>query len=201
MPRLLYDWLHALALLRHPEVRKVIGGLRFRQLLIDEARRNAPGARLADGIEWIAYSPERFRAEAGATVGHGTLLAFGDEQNGFGRITIGRSTWIGQYNNLRACEGGDISIGADCLVSQFCTLVGSNHRTTRGTLIRLQGPDRSRLGVSIEDDVWIGSGVALLPGVVVGKGAVIGANSVVTKDVPPYEIWAGSPARRIRERA
>jgi len=54
--------------------------------------------------------------------------------------------------------------------------------------------------VCIEDDVWIGSRVILLPGVRIGKGSIVGAGSVVTRDVEPYAIVAGNPARKIRSR-
>jgi acetyltransferase-like isoleucine patch superfamily enzyme len=54
--------------------------------------------------------------------------------------------------------------------------------------------------VVLEDDVWLGAGVVVTPGVTIARGAVVGANAVVTKDVPEYEIWAGVPARRIGER-
>ncbi|MCD4781633.1 MAG: acyltransferase [Candidatus Omnitrophica bacterium] len=53
--------------------------------------------------------------------------------------------------------------------------------------------------VTIEDDVWIGGGCLILKGVMVGTGAVIGARSVITKDIPPFTLWAGNPARLIKE--
>ncbi len=53
--------------------------------------------------------------------------------------------------------------------------------------------------VSIEDNVWIGEFVSILPGVTVGKGSIIGANSVVVKDIPPYVIAVGSPAKPIKQ--
>ena len=54
--------------------------------------------------------------------------------------------------------------------------------------------------IKIHSDVWIGAGAIVLSGVTIGVGAVIGAGSVVTHDVPPYEIWAGNPAKKIRNR-
>ncbi len=59
---------------------------------------------------------------------------------------------------------------------------------------------RSKGGVVIENDVWIGDGSTILDGVTIGNGAIIGAKSVVTKDVQPYEIVAGNPAKHIRYR-
>lgn len=59
-----------------------------------------------------------------------------------------------------------------------------------------------RLGeVHIEDDVFIGLNVIICNSVTIGKGSIIGAGSVVTKDIPPYQVWAGNPARFIKERA
>ncbi len=54
-------------------------------------------------------------------------------------------------------------------------------------------------GVIIEDDCWIGAGAIILNGITIGKGSVVGAGSVVTKDVPPYTIVAGNPARKIKD--
>ncbi len=57
----------------------------------------------------------------------------------------------------------------------------------------------SRGGVIIEDDCWIGAGAIILNGITIGKGSVVGAGSVVTKDVPPYTIVAGNPAHKIKD--
>lgn len=62
--------------------------------------------------------------------------------------------------------------------------------------------NKFRIGeVHIEDDVFIGVNTIVCNAVTIGKGAIVGAGSVVTKDVPPYEVWAGNPARFIKERA
>lgn len=185
------------SLLCYPEVIKILGELRLQRMQLDEIRRLYPEAKFSRDLEITAYEPDRLKVGPGSTVCRGTILAFGDDANGYGRIRVGAKTWIGQYNNLRACGKGDIVIGDNCLVSQFCTLVGSNHKLERNVLIREQGPDRSRLGVSLGNDVWLGAGVVVMPGVSVGNGAVVGANSVVTKDILEYEIQAGCPARKI----
>jgi maltose O-acetyltransferase len=65
--------------------------------------------------------------------------------------------------------------------------------------MRLQGYKDSQ-PVVIEDDVWLGARVIILPGIRVGHGAVIGAGAIVTKDVPPFAICVGNPARVIRYR-
>ena len=63
------------------------------------------------------------------------------------------------------------------------------------------GLSRSRETIPVGDDVWLGAGAVVVAGVTIGEGAVIGANSVVTRDVPSNEIWAGAPARKIGERS
>ncbi|MCK5579859.1 MAG: acyltransferase [Candidatus Omnitrophica bacterium] len=62
-----------------------------------------------------------------------------------------------------------------------------------------QGVDEQAKPVVIEDDVWIGGHSIILKGVTIGRGAVVGAGSVVTKNIPPFTVWAGNPARLIRE--
>lgn len=194
-------WIRCLALLRDAEFYRYLGEKRLKLQSLSAIRRRYPQTKLADEIEWISYVPERLKLADGVSICHGTVMAFGDEFNGYGDITIGRNTWIGQYNNLRACRNGHIIIGDNCLVSQFCTLVASNHSIKRGTLMREQPPDNTRLGIILENDIWLGAGVSVMPGVRVGEGAVIGANSVITKNIPAYDIWAGCPARQIGTRA
>jgi acetyltransferase-like isoleucine patch superfamily enzyme len=192
-------WLKGLRLLRHPEVIRYLGRKRQHLQSVDSIRSKHASAKIDDGIELSGFALERLNLGERVIIAAGTILAFGDELNGEGTIRIGDRTWIGQYNNLRA-GGGEIRIGADCLISQYCTLVASNHSMTRGEPIKSQPPDGKRRGVVLGDDVWLGAGVTVLPGIHVGQGAVIGAGSVVTNDVPAYEVWAGSPARKIAVR-
>lgn len=95
--------------------------------------------------------------------------------------------------------GGRVSIGNDVRIAPFVSVISSNHSFVRKDIpIREQGYDRAQ--VVIEDDVWLGTKVTVLPGVRVGKGSVIGSNSVVTHDVPPYSVAAGVPAKVIKKR-
>lgn len=195
MPGLL-TWLRGLLLLRHADVVREMGERRLRALRIQEIVRQFPTARIERDVILLGWERDRLQLGQSATLGSGTILSFGDEQNGFGKINVGTKTWIGQYNNLRA-GGGDIQIGQNCLISQFCTLVATNHGIRRELPVQQQPPDSTRSGIRLGDDVWLGAGVVVTPGVTVGDGAVIGANAVVTSNVPDYEIWAGVPARRI----
>jgi maltose O-acetyltransferase len=77
----------------------------------------------------------------------------------------------------------------------------------RVTLVLYSNPNWSRIGnyvttkkgkIKIEKDAWIGTGAVILPDITIGEGAVVGANSVVIKDIPPYTIVAGVPAKKIK---
>lgn len=114
-----------------------------------------------------------------------------------GRLVLGDRSVIAAGVNLRAA-GGEVRVGADSAVSQNSVVVAANHRIVPG-LDRLRTPwDETRCGVIVGRNVWIGAACVLLPGCSVGDGAVVGAGSVVAGHVPPHELWAGVPARRIR---
>ena len=79
-------------------------------------------------------------------------------------------------------------------------ILTENHRFERTDIpMRLQGRQELR-PVAIHDDVWIGTRVIILPGVTVGRGAIIGAGAIVTKDIPEYAIVGGNPAKLIKYR-
>jgi acetyltransferase-like isoleucine patch superfamily enzyme len=93
-------------------------------------------------------------------------------------------------------ERGNITIGHRVSIAPRVTLVTSSHPNRariRGFAPVSQGP------IIIEEDAWLGAGCVILPGVRIGKGAVVGANSVVSRDVPPLHVVAGQPARTVRE--
>ncbi|MFY7666054.1 acyltransferase [Flavobacterium sp.] len=111
-------------------------------------------------------------------------------------IKIGNRTTIGYHNFIFSSE--NIEIGADCLIAPFVYIVDSNHSAARDLLINQQ--PNVTAPIQIGNGVWIASNVTILKGVTIGDGAVIAANSVVNKDVPPFEIWAGTPAKKISTR-
>ena len=112
-------------------------------------------------------------------------------------IDIGDRTFIGPYVTIAG--PGDISIGKNCLIAAHSGIFANNHiYADPAQPIGLQGV--TRLGITIEDDCWLGSGVKVLDGVTIGHGSVIGAGSIVTKNIPPFSIAVGVPARVIKSR-
>jgi acetyltransferase-like isoleucine patch superfamily enzyme len=121
-----------------------------------------------------------------------------DEKTKNSSLIIGEESYIGELNNIRA-SGGNIIIGKKCLISQQVSLIAANHLTAKDKFIKDQAWT-SGMDIVIEDDVWIGCGAQIMPGVRIGKGAIVAAGSVVTKSVAPYTIVAGIPAKKIKDR-
>lgn len=111
-------------------------------------------------------------------------------------VSLGDNSGIG----ANATISSYVTIGNDVMMGPECLIYTANHTLQRRDIpMRLQGHEQAR-PVVIGNDVWIGGRVIILPGVHIGDGAVIGAGSVVTKDVPPYAIVGGNPAKVIKER-
>lgn len=193
--------LRGLRLLRHPALVRRLGDLWRAEEIVDELRRRNPGARISSDAIFEGWEHAEIRLADGVQIEHGSLFALGEPHNGYGSLIVGARTWIGPNNNFRFGAGARIELGADCLVSQFCTLVGANHSVARDATIREAPLASDRIGITIGNGVWLGAGAIVLPGVNIGDGAVIGAGAVVTRDVEPFAIHAGNPARRIGERS
>ncbi|MGE9292474.1 MAG: acyltransferase [Puniceicoccales bacterium] len=114
-------------------------------------------------------------------------------------IEIGERVVIRPHTMLMADDQARIIIGDDVLIGAGVHMYVNNHRYDRAdTLIAEQGYYPSE-DVVVEDDVWIGANAILLPGVRVGRHSVIAAGSVVTKSVPPYTVFGGVPARKLKD--
>ncbi len=124
--------------------------------------------------------------------GSGVIISAGIDAE----VVIGDNTYIGTHTIIIVNKC--IIIGKDCLISPFNYIIDSNHGISPEELIRKQPYDVEP--IIIGNDVWIGVGCAILKGVKIGDGAVIGAGAVVTKDIPAYSIAVGVPAKVIRRR-
>ena len=101
--------------------------------------------------------------------------------------------------HINAESGGQIFILSDVLIGPNVVIRAANHNSSRTDLpIRNQGSTGGK--IKIEDNVWIGAGCIILANITIGRGSVIGAGSIVTKDIPPDSVAFGSPARVVRSR-
>lgn len=181
----------------------------------------ADGVRRIDFLPW-EYDPTSPEgpaqaarhaelAAAGARIGDGVFIApsaavFCD------RLSIGDRSYVAAL----AYVTGDLTIGADCSINPYAvvrgeirmgdgvrigahaSVLGFNHSMSTEAPIHRQ--DTWSKGITLGDDVWIGSNATILDGVTVGDHVVVGASAVVTKDVPDWAVVAGNPARVVRDR-
>lgn len=114
-----------------------------------------------------------------------------------GKISIGKNCSINPYAIIYG--HGGVTIGDNVLIAAQCMIIAANHNfVSKDIPICFQGNNAK--GITIEDDVWLGHGCSILDGVTIGRGAIIGAGSVINKSVPPFTIVAGVPAKVIRTR-
>lgn len=113
----------------------------------------------------------------------------------YGTLTrIGDETFIN--HNAYFMDGGTITIGSHCFIGPNCGLYTANHPLLAQE--RNQGYETAR-PIVIEDNVWIGADVTILPGVTIGAGSVIGAKSLVNKDIPDHVLAVGNPCKVLRK--
>lgn len=111
-------------------------------------------------------------------------------------VSLGNNSGIG----INASLTGSVVIGDNVMMGPYCTMYSRNHAFHRTDIPMCEQGYLPEETIVISDDVWIGGHVIILPGVHVGKGAIIGAGAVVTKDAPDYAIVGGNPAKVIKYR-
>ena len=114
-------------------------------------------------------------------------------------------------------DGRNLSIGEECQINEYCfiqgakignrvmiaprvTIYNSSHKINRLDVPMIRQGKTVDVNPTIEDDVWIGINAVILPGVVIRKGCVVGANAVITHSTQPYGVYGGIPARLIHTR-
>ena len=100
--------------------------------------------------------------------------------------------------NCTFIDAGLISIGDRTLIGPNCSFCSGTHMVDSAVRDGINGPEFAK-EIHVGEDCWLGGNVIVLPGITVGKGATIGAGSVVTKDVPAFHVVAGNPARILRK--
>jgi len=143
----------------------------------------------------VSISKGFFIKKGDVNIGESCELSKGTVLKAYGgEINIGRNSYVGEYAVIYG--HGGVEIGENVLIAMHTTIVSSNHKIPqKNTLIRSLGD--VLLPVKIGNDVWIGAGVKILGNVNIGDGCIIGAGAVVTKDLPPYAIAVGVPAKII----
>lgn len=114
-----------------------------------------------------------------------------------GSITVGAHSRINRGTLVVA--HARVTIGCDVLIGEYVSIRDADHGSTLGSLMRTQ--PHTAAPITIGSDVWIARGAVVLKGVTIGEGAIVAANSVVTRDVPAGAIVAGVPARMLRLRS
>lgn len=115
---------------------------------------------------------------------------------GDGRIVLGERSFINRYSSVGSSAGCELLVGKNCAIGPCVWMStvnnSANHDRNTSACTTVTG------NVRVDDDCWIGSGVFIKQGVHIENDSVIGANSVVTRDIPPHSIAAGAPAKVIR---
>lgn len=172
-----------------------------------KSRRNLCGYVKVEPGSKISYCKVIVKQGCFVSIGEKSLVEgsiFFDRENA--TVTIGNRTYIG--NSMLVCASA-ISVGDDVLMAWGCTVVDHDSHSIHweerkdDVVNWIQGrKDWSNIActpITIGNKVWVGFNVSILKGVTIGEGAVIAAGSVITKDVPPYTVVAGNPAKVKRE--
>ena len=129
---------------------------------------------------------------SGAKIGKRTIIDIGWYVMGQQKLKIGPQCHINR-NCMLDARGG-LTIGNNVSVSHNVCFVTGSHDYNTPDFKYVDGP------IIVDDNVWIGLNVTILKNVHIGEGAVVAAGALVTKDIPPFEVWGGVPAKKIGER-
>jgi acetyltransferase-like isoleucine patch superfamily enzyme len=194
-----FTWLAGLPLGPH---RAKLPLRRIKPYISPRAEVSCPNLHLSPGcyidalaVVWSGKGGGSVTLARDVNINRGTIV---EVDNG-STITIGEHTHIQAYCNLYA-YAGNIRIGRYVMIAPKCALFPYQHVMDDPTQVMEQQGFFSKGDIVIEDDVWLGTGVKVMDGVRIGRGAVVGAGAVVTRDIPPYTIAAGVPAKVIRTR-
>jgi maltose O-acetyltransferase len=187
--------------LKLPKVSLIIGGLMrklsnyFYLLLYYFIARHLPGSDVpySMGAKYIRrFICKRLFRKMGRNVNieHGAFFASGSD------ISIGDNSGMG----INCRVSGPLNIGANVMMGPEVIIYTQGHSFQNTDIPMIQQGNSEKREVVIGDDVWIGARVIILPGVTIGNGAILAAGAIVTKDVEPYAIAGGNPAKVIKLR-
>lgn len=172
-----------------------------RQEILRRQFRKAENVFFASDI--ITHDPHCISIGAGSRLHHHVIITAWQHHftgDGDADLIIGKGADIGEYTHITA--RGHMQIGDNLLTGRWVTITDNGHGDTEISHMT-EAPSIRQLyskgDVFIGNNVWIGDKATILPGVTIGDGAIIAANSVVTKDVPSYCVAAGNPAKVIKQ--
>ena len=142
----------------------------------------------------VEYQKTRFKS-----CGENVSIALGRGIFTYESISIGNDVFIGA-NAIMQAKYDEIIIGSHVAFGPCVHIFGANHDIYRKGEYMKSAATKNNGNIVIEDDCWVGSNATILRGVRIGKGSVIGAGAVVSKDIPPYSIYTGIPDARLRKR-
>lgn len=148
-------------------------------------------------------TPENVTIAENCTIGGSFIALFG------GKVSVGKNTYIGPGTSIQAKE--NITIGQDVIIANNVVLLDNNNHPVSPLERKKMSNCKDHINdelwswkyaeskpIIIEDNVWIGRDVRILKGVTVGKGSIVALGAIVTRDVPPYSVVAGNPAKVVK---
>jgi acetyltransferase-like isoleucine patch superfamily enzyme len=150
------------------------------------------GAKTAIGKRLVVVRAKAIRLGSRVEIEHDVFL-----KTISGSLTVGDFAFIGRGCEIDVVES--VTVGAHALLAPNVFITDHTHNHAKARRLDEQG--HRSAPVVIGDDAWIGAHAVVLAGVTIGRGGIVGAGAVVTKDVPPYAIVAGVPARVIGSRS
>lgn len=184
--------------------------VRFCRVAINIRLRQMSGLQLGKNVIFDGIPIIQIGAGARVSIGDSSLINSmnrGYHVSMFAPVKLfadvpGAAITIGEHTRVHGCclhAYSSITIGRRCLIAGNCQIFdGSGHDLSFNSVSNRIKTKGSSKPIVIEDDVWLGANCIILPGVRIGKGSVIGAGSVVTREIPPMVVAAGNPARLVK---
>jgi len=158
-------------------------------------RNIGKSAYLAPGVQILGL--KNITIGENCTIGENSLFTVNNRDDVTIKLRIGDNTYIGRNSFLTV--GKSIEIGQYCIVGNNCSFIGSDHKfETPLQPYTLSGASNHKV-IKLGANCWLGNGVTIVGHVTIGHGSIIGAGSIVTKNIPPFSIAVGNPAKVIKK--